>query len=71
MNQKARIACVNSAKGRDRYRNMRSFARAVEPRAATGGFPYNLRSVAEADPLPSRRVDYAHKHDPKDYGCNA
>jgi hypothetical protein len=49
MNRKAQSACVNSAKGRDAYRNRRACARIFDPQPATGGFPYNRLTVAETD----------------------
>lgn len=55
MDQRTRAACVNSSHARRKYRNRRLAAVAFDPQPATGGFPYNLRSVAECDPLPQPR----------------
>jgi hypothetical protein len=64
MTPKARVGCVKSAFSRQGYRNRRVVARVFAPTAATGGFPYNLRSVAECDPLS--------KHfKPQDFGYDA
>jgi hypothetical protein len=64
MTPKARVACVNSAKGRQAYRNRRLTARVFDPQPATGGFPYNRRSVAECDPL-------AKRYKARDFGYDA
>ena len=48
------------------------FVKGIDPQPASGGFPYNLRSVAECDPRPKPRRKVVHpchnSHCPCQYG---
>ena len=60
-------AIIRSRITLNRVERWAAASRATPPRAATGGFPYNLRSVAECDP---HRLKCDHTRcKPGDYGC--
>ena len=59
---------VSSKAASNRLKRWKAAAQFAPATAATGGFPYNLRSVAECDPH-RRKCDHT-KCRPCDYGCD-